>query len=366
MTETQTAPEQAPERATRRRQRFVLLIVAGVFAALTLVALAFLGGRLVGQTSAWDVTPGQPVTVTVEPGASATSIYRLLHDAGVARSGALQAAAQSTGAEDRLQAGTYELATDMDPEQVIAQLISGSNSTEANTFTLVEGWTVERIVDELAARTGRAQEEFLGPLREGRVTSAYLPSPDPEVDQVRRWEGLLYPATYVLPSDGDPLEILGGMADEASRRFDAMDWSRIDQLGVTRYEALVIASLVEREAGTDDERDEIASVIYNRLDEEMRLQIDATVIYALGYNPGRVTAADLEVVSPYNTYRVDGLPPTPIGAPSIRSVESALDPAATPFLFYVLGSSDGSHLFATTYEEHQANIATASENGLRP
>jgi UPF0755 protein len=110
----------------------------------------------------------------------------------------------------------------------------------------------------------------------------------------------------------------------------------------------------------------IASVIYNRLAEPMRLQIDATVIYALGYNPGRVTAEHLALDSPWNTYRVDGLPPTPIGASSMASLLAASDPADTDYLFYVLGSEDGSHLFADTYEAHQENIERAREAGVRP
>lgn len=366
MTDTQTRPEHVPDGSDGTRRRIGML--AGVIAigVIALVVLTMVGARLVGSNAAWDVIPGQPVQVTIEPGTPAATIYRVLDNAGVARSGALRSAAQSAEVEESLQAGTYAFVTDTDAEGVIAQLVAGSNASNDRSFTVVEGWTVERIIDELASRTGRPQAEFQAVLRDGLVTSAYLRPVGSEVDALKRWEGLLYPATYVVPSDGNPAAILGTMADEAVSRFDAVDWSRIDDLGVSRYEALVIASLIEREAGTDEERAEIASVIYNRLDQGMRLQIDATVIYALGYNPGRVTASDLEVVSPYNTYRVDGLPPTPIGSPSIASVEASVDPAATNFLFYVLGNADGSHLFAETYEGHQENIASATENGVRP
>lgn len=366
MTNTQTRSEQAPDRPEGSGRRVILfagLVVAGI--AIVVVA-ATAGARLFGAGSAWDVEPGQPVQVTIEPGSSATTIYRTLHDAGVAPSGALRGVAQSAGVEDTLQAGVYALATDMDAEAVIAQLVAGSNTSGGAGFTVVEGWTIQRIVEELATSTGTPQADFEAALSDGLVTSVYLPGDEVAVDAIGRWEGLLYPATYVLPSNGDPIAILGTMADEAVSRFDAIDWSRIDALGVSRYEALIIASLIEREAGTDDERNEIASVIHNRLGQGMRLQIDATVIYALGYNPGRVTAADLEVESPYNTYRVDGLPPTPIGSSSIASLEAAVDPASTAFLFYVLANADGSHLFAETYEGHQLNIATASENGVRP
>lgn len=366
MTDTQTRPEQVPDGSGATRRRIGLVAAVTIIGTVVLVVFAMIGARLVGAGSTWDVVPGQPVEVTIEPGTSAATIYRVLDAAGVAQAGALRTAAQSAEVEDSLQAGIYAFVTDTDAEGVIAQLVAGSNASNSRSFTLVEGWTIERIIDELASRTGRPQAEFQSVLRDGLVTSAYLPPVGSDVDALRRWEGLLYPATYVLPSDGSPVVILGTMADEAASRFNSVDWSRIDGLGVSRYEALVVASLIEREAGTDEERAEIASVIYNRLDQGMRLQIDATVIYGLGYNPGRVTASDLDVVSPYNTYRIDGLPPTPIGSPSIASVEASADPAATAFLFYVLGNPDGSHLFAETYEGHQGNIATATENGVRP
>jgi UPF0755 protein len=150
------------------------------------------------------------------------------------------------------------------------------------------------------------------------------------------------------------------------RRFEDVDWSRIGDLGISRYEALIVGSLIEREAGTDADRPTISSVIHNRLDQGTRLQIDATVIYALGFNPGRVLAEHLKVESPYNTYRVDGLPPTPIGTVSTVSLEAAVNPVKTDYVFYVLGSKDGSHVFAVTYEEHQANVEAAKAAGILP
>jgi UPF0755 protein len=365
MVDTETIPEQE-EKSPSGRRKVVAIGVLAAIGVVLLVGAAMLTGRLVGGGVAWDVEAGVPVEVTIEPGSSARSIYAALHDAGVARSDQLQEAASALAVEDRLQAGTYAFTTDMTPDVVIRQLTEGSNTEGGNTVTIIEGWTIERIIEALSEATGRTKAEFQQVLREGRVTSQYLPPPDSGLDPLKRWEGLLYPAKYTLPEDGDPIVILGAMADETVRRLEAVDWTRIDGLGVSKYEAITVASLIEREAGTDAERDEIASVIYNRLDRDMRLQIDATVIYALGYNPGRVTASHLEVESPYNTYRNDGLPPTPIGTASLVSIEAAVRPAITEYLFYVLGNADGSHLFAETYEGHQENIARASDNGVRP
>ena len=345
----------------------MFVAVAGFTAAATVLALVAWGtAQLFGPGPTWDVEPGIPVEVAIPPGAVASDIYRLLEETNVAPADVLEASAAAQGVENRLRAGTYRFVTDDDPDTVIEALVRGPDSFSEGRFVVVEGWTVDRIVSEVAAAVGATQGEVQRALRSGAVDTPYLPPIAGPVDELRRWEGMLAAATYPVGSETSAADLLGAMASETTRRLDALDWSRIDALGVDRHEAVVVASLVEREAGTDDERVDIASVIYNRLDRGMRLQIDATVIYALGHNPGRLSAADLDVDSPWNTYRIDGLPPTPIGAPSPASLAAAVDPSSTDFLFYVLGDEDGSHLFAETYEGHQRNIERARAAGVRP
>jgi UPF0755 protein len=218
----------------------------------------------------------------------------------------------------------------------------------------------------LAEATEFGEHAFKDALTSGAVTSPLLDMVPANADGLSRWEGLLYPAKYAIPEGMSATTMLQTMANEMVTRFEAADWAGLETLGVSRYEALIIASLIEREAGTDQDRPLISSVIHNRLAIPMRLQIDATVIYALGTNPGIVTGSDLEVESPYNTYRNDGLPPTPIGTVSDASLVAAVFPADTEFLFYVLAASDGSHAFAVTYEEHQANVRAAREAGVLP
>ena len=230
----------------------------------------------------------------------------------------------------------------------------------------MEGWTVERIANELGEKTEFTPADFRAALSSGSITSPLLDFAPTTVSPLERWEGLLYPATYQIPLGSSVVSMLQNMADEMVVRFEAVDWAPIEELGITRYEALVAGSLIEWESGTDDDRTLISSVIHNRLAIAMRLQIDATVIYALGENPGQVLASHLEIDSPYNTYRVDGLPPTPIGTVSEASLDAAINPASTSFLFYVLSSSDGSHAFADTYEQHQANVHAAKEAGVLP
>ncbi len=365
MTETETHPPRDDGNPGRAARLGVLGVIVAV-GVLLVVAIAWAAAGFISPGDGWDVATGNPVEVVIEPGSTARTIFATLEGALVAPARDLASAAERLGVEDRLQAGAYALTTDMDPEEVVRQLVAGPNSADGDRFTLVEGWTVERIIAELAAATTFSQAEFQRVLRGTDISSPYLPPVGGPIDSLNRWEGLLFPATYQLTDASTPESILGAMADETARRLSSVDWSRLDSLGVSRYEAIIIASLIEREAGTDSERPTISSVIHNRLAEPMRLQIDATVIYALGYNPGRVTAEHLRTESPWNTYLVDGLPPTPIGAPSFESVRAAADPATTRYLFYVLGSEDGSHLFSETYEGHQRNIADARSRGVLP
>ncbi len=352
-------PEASPVR------RWLLVGLLGIAAVLILVLGAKFAAGLVAGDS-WSVQGGQPVEVTVEPGSSASSIYGILADAGVARANQLRDAARSAGVEDQLRAGTYSFTTDMDPDEAIRMLVVGSPLASGTTFTVIEGWTIDRILKELEAQTEFTRSDFERGLTSGAVTSPLLPPITDDVDEIRRWEGLLFPAKYPITVNATPESILSQMTSEMTTRLQSIDWSRTDSLSISRYDALIIASLIEREAGIDADRRLISSVIHNRLALTMRLQIDATIVYALGGVNGQVTAADLKVESPYNTYRIDGLPPTPIGTMSIASLEAAVRPATTEYLFYVVGNKDGSHLFAETYEEHQENVRAAKEAGVLP
>ena len=254
----------------------------------------------------------------------------------------------------------------MNPELVARRLVEGPDTASASVI-IREGVTIAAVIESLADQTGFTAEDFAAELRDGSVISPYLPTEVPDgVNELARWEGLLYPARYEIRDDDTPGQILQLMADELVHRLEGADWSRIEELGVSTYEALVIASLIQREAGVEEDRPLIASVIYNRLDRGIRLQIDATMVYALGGSPGRVLAEHLEIESLWNTYRIDGLPPTPIGTIQIESLDGALNPASTGFLFYVLVSEDGRHGFSETLEEHRAKIEQAKADGILP
>ncbi|UUZ86641.1 endolytic transglycosylase MltG [Paenibacillus sp. P26] len=180
-----------------------------------------------------------------------------------------------------------------------------------------------------------------------------------------RLEGYLFPETYEWKKDVTPDEIVESMTQELDKKLAELpkDWqSALKQRGLTFHQPLTVASLIEREVALEEERALVSGVIYNRLKQGMPLQIDATVQYLFDKPKERLFEKDLQIESPYNTYLHPGLPPGPIASPSLASIQAALYPAGTKYLYYVT-KKDGSkgHLFAETYEQHLKNIAESKK-----
>ena len=170
-------------------------------------------------------------------------------------------------------------------------------------------------------------------------------------------EGLLFPSTYDISEKESVEDVVQLLVNEFDERFGGAGAARAKKLGVTPYEAAIVASMVEAEAFVDEERPKIASVIYNRLEADIPLGIDATIIYGLGERGRDLTTEDLEQDTPYNTRENLGLPPTPIGSSGEASLEAALHPADTDLFYYVLTDCEGHHAFSETYEEFLDNKA---------
>jgi UPF0755 protein len=310
------------------------------------------------------VAPGLAVQVDIPIGSSAGEIGAALAEAGVVSSSAdFERAVRAQRATDRLQAGVYEMETGMEVDDVIALLVEGPAQADIFRITVIEGLRVEQVLSSLARQTDYESEAFAEALLDGSVTSELLQD---EPVSLTDWEGLLFPDTYEITSDYTPAQVLQLLATTAERRVAAIDWSRLEDAGYTPYEGLVIASLIEREVRVDEERPLVASVIMNRLDIDMLLQIDATVVYALGGDVTELTFDDLEVESPYNTYRNPGLPPTPISGVRLASLVAAADWAETDYLFYVLTSEEGTHSFTDDYDEFLEFAEQARADGIIP
>lgn len=351
------------------RVSMVALTVIAVFVAFN---VARDWGERVAEDQAARVTTtflsGQQVDVEIPVGATAGQIADILRNHGVIASASdFEDTVVARGDSSRLKAGEYTLVTGSTIGTVIDILVAGPVPEEVYTLRVIEGLRIEQMLAAIAEQTDYTEQELRDTLLSGAVISGLLPEELPEgTDPIVAWEGLLAPDTYEFVVNAAPVDILQRMADTLETRVDRQDWSSLADLGLTPYDGLIIASLIEREAKLDIDRDLISSVIYNRLGEGMLLQIDATVIYALGGSPGRVLESDLEVDSPWNTYKVAGLPPTPIGGVRQASLVAAAQPANTGFFFYVLATEEGGHAFALTFEEHQANIAEARANGIIP
>ena len=180
-------------------------------------------------------------------------------------------------------------------------------------------------------------------------------------------EGLLFPDTYQVGEDD--FEDEAGLVSRMAEQFDdvaaELGYNEAQtRIGLTPYEVIIVASMVEEEARVPEDRAKIARVIYNRIARDMRLEIDATVLYAIQQHTAELTQADLAVDSPYNTRLYKGLPPTPIATPGRASLEAALNPAEGDWLFYVLADADGSHFFTDSYDEFLNQVNRSRAEGL--
>jgi len=312
----------------------------------------------------------EPVKFTISSGMRATRVAELLEEQGLIRSAFLFSSWLKIKGEGSLfQAGDYELTPGMTREEIVAKLNKGDIvAAETIKFTIPEGFTVQQIADRLAEKAGADKAKVLEAAADstkwaGSIWTKALPA-----DHNLRFplEGYLFPETYEMKAGSTEAEMIDRMLAELDRKLDQLpeDWlDTLEGRGLTVHQLLTIASLVEREVMVDEERPVVAGIIKNRLDKKMPLQIDATVQYLLDKQKERLLEADLKVDSPYNTYLNPGLPPGPIASPSLKSIEAALYPEETDYLYYVT-KKDGTntHLFAETYKQHQRNIALSEQN----
>ncbi len=306
----------------------------------------------------------EPVSISVGENEAVQDIAEMLEEQGVIDSAIqFRVLAELLGYDRMLQAGEYEFDADMPALEAVYRMRRGIVSPLF--VTVVEGWRLEEIADALDEQGVISRQEFLEAAVAGDfdLDFAFLRRLGPATPL----EGYLFPATYFYRRDDSAEDVIQQMLETLDDKFtEDLRNQALDQ-GLTMHGVLTLASIIEREAKVSEERPIMAQVFLKRLRLGMPLEADPTVQYALaddpdsvarfGYWKAQLTGDDLELDSPYNTYRVSGLPPTPIAAPRLDSIMAVIEPADTNYLYFVAtGDEVGSHAFAETLEEHQANI----------
>ncbi|WAH38509.1 endolytic transglycosylase MltG [Alicyclobacillus dauci] len=264
-----------------------------------------------------------------------------------------------------IQAGKYALSPNMTPSQIIQVLTHGKVVSDAISVTIPEGYNVADIASRLEQAGVCSKSAFLNAEEHGQFKQSFLANLSGRKGIRYRLEGFLFPDTYDFQPNESPTDVINVMLDDFQTRV--LTTSLTSQLAAKHMSLnhlITEASLVENEAEVDSERPIIASVINNRLKVGSKLQVDATVEYALGHHVSVVTDAETQgTKSPYNTYLVKGLPPGPIDSPGLKSIDAVLHPATTDYFYYVAkGDGSGEHYFSKTYTEQLHNEALRVQN----
>ena len=258
-------------------------------------------------------------------------------------------------ADRKIQAGEYELNPSMLPAEILARLLNGQ--VVLHPVLIPEGLTMVQIADIFGQQGLVDREELLRLMKD----PAFIASLGIRADTL---EGYLYPDTYKFPKSVKPKDVLVTMVEHLRQVYTADFHARAQELKMSQHEVLTLASVIEKESASNGEREEIAAVFHNRLKKHIPLQSDPTVIYGLPNSDGNIHKKDLLSPSPYNTYRISGLPPGPIANPGIQSIRATLYPSDSRALFFV-SKNDGTHQFSTTLAEHNQAVEKYQKRPFR-
>jgi len=323
----------------RRRSGFIPFVLAGVLAfAFAAVLYVFVPAFFL---------PLKKADIPVLPGTGARRIAATLKQEGILTfKTPFVFLSKLTGTHRRLQAGLYRIDSRMSLWRLLKTLSEGKS--ELLTLCVPEGFTAYQIAQLAASRNIVPAEDFMRAAESPELAERLgIPA--------KRLEGFLFPETYRVPLGVGPEALVTLMVDYFKHVQGSAYAERVKRHGLSSYQAVILASIVEKEAQLESERPLIAGVMLNRLRLNMRLEVNATLNYVLDNKRAWLTRDQLNIRSPYNTYLRRGLPPSPICNPGRTSFKAVAEPEESDFLFYV-AQGDGSHLFAATFAEHQANI----------
>lgn len=295
---------------------------------------------------------GQEVEFRVSQGQGTAEIAQALEEAGLIRSAfAFRIYSRLEGKDGQLKTGRYRLLDSWGAPEILEALIRGQ--VISFTFTVPEGLKVEEITQRVVSQGFFSLEEWEEALQWARGPESPLADIIPEDDSILQpLEGYLFPETYSLTEETSARDLVNMMIGQLLKVIGPEEEERAAQLGLDFHQLLTLASIIEKEAVRDEERDIISGVFHNRLKLGMHLGACPTVVYLVGRSA--LTQEDLKTDSPYNTYENPGLPPGPIASPGRASIRAALYPTEVDYLYFV-AKGDGSHAFSRTYAEHLRN-----------
>lgn len=332
-------------------------------AAVILLLVLIWAGGMVREYNRHTSVDKKQVTVVIEEGSTVGQMAKELKKAGVIRSTFLFRWKAAHSEHGPLQYGAFTLDTGWCLDDVVRVLATQGAQKESFAFLVPEGYSVEQICDKAVANEICTEEEFYQELDNGSFPYEFIKEIPADREVTHKLQGFLFPETYHFDSDTDAHILIDTMLAEFEKHYQNLKNIPSEY---SFFDIITVASLVERESKLDSERATIAGVIYNRIREDMPLQIDASVVYACSqgkYDMDQVLYSDLEVDSPYNTYQNPGMPVGPICNPGIASIKAALLPEKHSYLYYHTDEvkQDGSHIFTETYEEHSATMSNGEE-----
>ncbi|HWL23029.1 MAG TPA: endolytic transglycosylase MltG [Ureibacillus sp.] len=336
-------------------------------AVILIIGIVALTGYMYIKSALEPVDPNATTEIEVEIpiGSSLTTIASALQEKGIIKDARIFKYYTKFKNESDFQAGSYTMTQSMTLDEIIESLKTGKVYREpVFTLTIPEGLTLEQIAKIIGKNTEFSADKFMSKITDEKFIQNMIGTyPELITEEVLdgniryALEGYLYPATYAFYESNPSLEeIITTMIEQTDEVMKGYS-SLLEEKQMSVHDLLTFASLLEEEATAQTDRETIASVFYNRLDVNMPLQTDPTVLYALGSHKDQVLYEDLKVENPYNTYVITGLPPGPIANAGKTSIEAALNPTETEYLYF-LADKEGTNHFAKSYEEHLQNIDT--------
>jgi UPF0755 protein len=345
-----------PKRRRKRRSNVGPLIVGLLLVAAVIGVIYLIYTTALAGSGGDDAAAEGPVKITVEQGDTLSSVADKLDDAGVIESASLfKLEARFGGQSTEIKPGEYTFEAGAGGEEILAKLTEGE-AVPTVAVTIPEGLTLQQTAETVgAAEIGVTTEQFAEAAKRTDYEYTFM-----EDEAVETTEGYLFPKQYEFEEGTGAEAMVDRLLEQYLIETQELDFEGAqERLNLSEHELVTVASLIERESANSEERPVIASVIYNRIRQGMPLQIDATIQYALGEPKEELSLRDLKVDSPYNTYENPGLPPGPIASPSRESIQAALQPADTDYLYYVLDAEGKEHFFTDNYDEFLAAKAAA-------